>query len=51
MGDRAVHINGATVHDEVALPHGGVKNSGYGRFGGTWGLEEFMTTKTITFKV
>ncbi|CCX07221.1 Aldehyde/histidinol dehydrogenase [Pyronema domesticum] len=47
----AVHINGATVHDEVALPHGGVKNSGYGRFGGTWGLEEFMTTKTITFKV
>ncbi|KAA8904190.1 aldehyde dehydrogenase domain-containing protein [Sphaerosporella brunnea] len=47
----AVHINGATVYDEIALPHGGLKNSGYGRFNGTWGLEEFTTTKTITFRV
>jgi acyl-CoA reductase-like NAD-dependent aldehyde dehydrogenase len=45
----AVHINGMTVHDEPALPHGGVKNSGYGRFGNV-GLDEWVKTKTITFK-
>ncbi|CZS95534.1 related to aldehyde dehydrogenase [Rhynchosporium graminicola] len=45
----AVHINGMTVHDETALPHGGVKSSGYGRFG-AGGLEEWVRTKTITFK-
>ncbi|KAK9458365.1 salicylaldehyde dehydrogenase [Dipodascopsis uninucleata] len=44
----AVHINGNTVHDQSTLPHGGVKSSGYGRFGSSWGLEEFMITKTIT---
>ncbi|KAF8533422.1 aldehyde dehydrogenase domain-containing protein [Trichophaea hybrida] len=37
----AVHINGVTVYDEVAVPHGGVKNSGFGRFNAIWGLEEF----------
>jgi len=45
----AVHINGMTVHDETALPHGGMKASGYGRFGST-GLEEWVRTKTVTFK-
>jgi acyl-CoA reductase-like NAD-dependent aldehyde dehydrogenase len=44
------HVNGATIHDEVALPHGGVKNSGFGRFNGMWGIEEFTTIKTITLK-
>jgi acyl-CoA reductase-like NAD-dependent aldehyde dehydrogenase len=33
----AVHINSMTVHDEVQLPHGGVKSSGWGRFGVPWG--------------
>ena len=28
------HINGPTVHDEAQMPFGGVKASGYGRFGG-----------------
>lgn len=28
------HINGPTVADEAQMPFGGVKNSGYGRFGG-----------------
>jgi acyl-CoA reductase-like NAD-dependent aldehyde dehydrogenase len=43
----AVHINSATVHDEPSLPHGGWKESGWGRFGGRWGFEEFLQTKTI----
>ncbi|OBT40946.1 hypothetical protein VE00_09550 [Pseudogymnoascus sp. WSF 3629] len=45
----AVHINGMTVHDETALPHGGWKSSGYGRFGSGW-LEEWVQTKTVTFR-
>lgn len=45
----AVHINGMTVHDEPGLPHGGMKNSGYGRFGAS-GLEEWVRTKTVTFQ-
>lgn len=63
----AVHINGMTVHDEAALPHGGkfdfsvslplksmltisgMKASGYGRFGSA-GLDEWVRTKTVTFK-
>lgn len=45
----AVHINSMTVHDEFALPHGGVKKSGYGRFNGYQGLEEFLYTKSITW--
>lgn len=42
-----VHINSPTVHDEAQLPHGGVKQSGWGRFGSYWGMEEFLQTKTI----
>jgi acyl-CoA reductase-like NAD-dependent aldehyde dehydrogenase len=45
----AVHINSMTVHDEPVLPHGGVKNSGWGRFNGTQGLEEFLVTKSVTW--
>jgi acyl-CoA reductase-like NAD-dependent aldehyde dehydrogenase len=45
----AVHINSMTVHDEAALPHGGVKRSGFGRFNGTWGFDEFLQLKTVTF--
>lgn len=43
----AVHINSMTLHDEATLPHGGVKDSGYGRFGSRWGISEFLQTKTI----
>lgn len=46
--NRAVHINSMTVHDEAALPHGGVKSSGYGRFG-TNMLDEFLWTKSVTW--
>jgi acyl-CoA reductase-like NAD-dependent aldehyde dehydrogenase len=46
----AVHINSMTVHDEPSLVHGGVKKSGYGRFNGAQGLDEFLRYKTITWK-
>ncbi|EED14750.1 aldehyde dehydrogenase, putative [Talaromyces stipitatus ATCC 10500] len=46
----AVHINDMSVHDESSLPHGGFKNSGYGRFNSVEGLEEWVQTKTITWK-
>ncbi|KAJ3166128.1 hypothetical protein HDU88_003676 [Geranomyces variabilis] len=46
----AVHINGMTVFDEPCVPHGGIKNSGWGRFNSSWGLDEFLVTKAITWK-
>lgn len=46
----AVHINSKSVHDEAALPHGGIKNSGWGRFNADAGFDEFLLTKIITFK-
>lgn len=45
----AVHINSMSVHDEFALPHGGVKSSGFGRFNGYQGLDEFLYYKTVTW--
>jgi acyl-CoA reductase-like NAD-dependent aldehyde dehydrogenase len=45
----AVHINNMSVHDEPNLPHGGCKMSGFGRFNGSAGLEEFQRSKTITW--
>ncbi|KAJ7114643.1 Aldehyde/histidinol dehydrogenase [Mycena crocata] len=46
----AVHINSMSVHDEAAVPHGGVKGSGWERFNPQWGIEEFLRLKTITYK-
>lgn len=46
----AVHINSMSVHDESALPHGGAKKSGFGRFNGLEGLKEWVRWKTITWK-
>ncbi|KAJ5232818.1 hypothetical protein N7468_005774 [Penicillium chermesinum] len=45
----AVHINSMTIHDEPVLPHGGVKNSGWGRFNAAEGLNEFLVTKSVTW--
>jgi acyl-CoA reductase-like NAD-dependent aldehyde dehydrogenase len=36
------------VDDEPQVPFGGVKSSGYGRFGGRWGVEAFSATRWIT---
>jgi vanillin dehydrogenase len=42
------HVNGSTVHDEPQMPFGGVKASGWGRFGGKAGIEEFTELRWIT---
>jgi benzaldehyde dehydrogenase (NAD) len=44
------HINGPTVHDEAQIPFGGVKGSGWGRFGGRAGIEAFSETRWITLQ-
>lgn len=44
------HINGPTVHDEAQMPFGGVGASGYGRFGGKAGIEQFTETRWITIE-
>ncbi|MCP3720631.1 aldehyde dehydrogenase [Paraburkholderia sp. CNPSo 3281] len=42
------HINGPTVHDEAQMPFGGVKASGYGRFGSKASIAEFTDLRWIT---
>ena len=42
------HVNGSTVHDEPQMPFGGVKASGFGRFGGKAAIEEFTELRWIT---
>jgi benzaldehyde dehydrogenase (NAD) len=44
------HINGPTVHDEAQMPFGGVKASGYGRFGGKAAIDEFTELRWITIQ-
>lgn len=44
------HINGPTVHDEAQMPFGGVKQSGYGRFGGKAAINEFTDLRWITIQ-
>jgi acyl-CoA reductase-like NAD-dependent aldehyde dehydrogenase len=45
-----VHINDQTVHDEPQVPFGGLKDSGWGRFGGRAGLEEFTELRWISMQ-
>jgi acyl-CoA reductase-like NAD-dependent aldehyde dehydrogenase len=42
------HINSPTVQDEGQMPFGGVKASGYGRFGGKAGIDAFTELRWIT---
>lgn len=44
------HVNGPTVHDEAQMPFGGVKDSGWGRFGGKAGIEAFSELRWITMQ-
>jgi benzaldehyde dehydrogenase (NAD) len=42
------HINRGTFDDTPDAPFGGVKSSGYGRFGGRWGMHEFTELRWMT---
>ena len=44
------HINGPTVGDEPQMPFGGMKGSGYGRFGGKAAIAEFTDLRWITIE-
>ena len=43
-----VHVNDQPVGDEPQMPFGGVKDSGFGRFGGTAVVDEFTEMRWIT---
>jgi acyl-CoA reductase-like NAD-dependent aldehyde dehydrogenase len=43
-----VHVNDQPVGDEPQMPFGGVKDSGWGRFGGTAAMHEFTELRWIT---
>jgi len=43
-----VHVNDQPVGDEPQMPFGGVKESGWGRFGGTAAVNEFTELHWIT---
>jgi vanillin dehydrogenase len=45
-----VHINGPTIHDEATVPFGGVKDSGSGREGGRWSIDEMTEVKWVTIQ-
>jgi acyl-CoA reductase-like NAD-dependent aldehyde dehydrogenase len=44
------HVNASTVHDEPQMPFGGVKASGWGRFGGKAALEEFTELRWVSIQ-
>lgn len=45
-----VHINDCTLSDEPHVPFGGIKNSGYGREGGTYSMQELTELKWVTIQ-
>lgn len=42
------HINAPSIYDDPAMPFGGIKSSGFGRFGGQAGINEFTELKWIS---
>jgi acyl-CoA reductase-like NAD-dependent aldehyde dehydrogenase len=44
------HVNASTVSDEPQMPFGGMKASGYGRFGGKYGIMAFTETRWLTIE-
>jgi acyl-CoA reductase-like NAD-dependent aldehyde dehydrogenase len=45
-----IHINDQPIQDEPQMPFGGVKDSGWGRFGVTFAAEEFTEMHWLTVK-
>ena len=45
-----VHVNDQPVHDEPQMPFGGVKDSGWGRFGGRAAMDEFTELRWVTLQ-
>lgn len=45
-----VHINGPTIRDEPVVPFGGVKNSGLGREGGHFSMDDVTEWKWVTIQ-
>ena len=43
-------MNDQTVADEPQMPFGGVKDSGFGRFGGTAAINEFTELRWVTVR-
>jgi len=46
-----VHINGSSCYDEPHVPFGGIKDSGFGREGGRYSMEEMTEVKWITIQM
>ncbi|MEL0611884.1 aldehyde dehydrogenase [Marinomonas arenicola] len=42
------HINSTTLKDDPSMPFGGLKSSGYGRFGGDACVDEFTEIRWVT---
>jgi aldehyde dehydrogenase (NAD+) len=42
------HVNDTTVHDDIHAAFGGEKQSGLGRFGGDWVLDDFTTQHWVS---
>ena len=45
-----IHVNGPSVRDEPVVPFGGMKDSGFGREGGKYSMDEFTELKWITIQ-
>ena len=45
-----IHINDQGIGDEPMAPFGGVMNSGYGKFGGTAGIDSFTERRWVTIQ-
>lgn len=46
-----VHINNCTAYDEPHVPFGGIKDSGFGREGGHYSMDEMTEVKWITIQM
>jgi aldehyde dehydrogenase (NAD+) len=46
----SVHINGSTIHDEPHGPFNSIKDSGPGREGGQWSMDELTQLKWVTIQ-